>query len=217
MDLNGYSMRIWRLFEDPALPEAEEVDLLVVMGGPMNIYEEDRYPYLNGEKDLIRACIGEHKHVLGICLGAQLISDALGEKVYKNQQKEIGWFPVYKETREDGDGGHDIHSVFPDRFTPFHWHGETFALPQDTYPLGSSRACRNQGFLLGEHVLALQFHLEITGSIVESLLVHAAGDMTPGPYVQSAGEIRSGTKHCLENRTLLFQLLDRFLEPLQKR
>ncbi len=214
MDLYGYSMRIWRLYEDPSLPQVEEVDLLVVMGGPMNIYQEVRYPYLLVEKELIHGCLSAHKHVLGICLGAQLIADALGEKVFKNDQKEIGWFPVQKGIVA---GEQDIRSVLPDLFTPFHWHGETFALPVGARPLGSSKACRNQGFLLDDHVIVLQFHLEITGQILEGLLKHAASDMTPGPYVQDASEIRSGTEHCLANRAILFQLLDRFLRPVKKR
>jgi GMP synthase-like glutamine amidotransferase len=213
MDQHGHSMVIWRLYEDPSLPDPEEVDMLVVMGGPMNIYEEDKYPYLAGEKDLIHACIREHKYVIGICLGAQLMADALGEKVFKNSEKEIGWFPVHTDG-ENAD--HEILSVFPENFTPFHWHGETFGIPVDARKLGSSDACMNQGFLYGDHVLALQFHLEITPHIVEDLLQYAARDMTPGEYVQTAGEIRDGLEHCPTNRAVLFQLLDGFMGPVQK-
>jgi len=213
MEHHAYSMQVWRLFENPSLPDIEDVDLLAVMGGPMNIYEEERYPYLAGEKELIHACIREHKHVLGICLGAQLIADALGEKVFKNREKEIGWFTMHP----DGDNeDHEILSVFPVKFTPFHWHGETFDLPEGARLLGSSVACRNQGFLFGNHVLALQFHLEITPQIVEDLLEHASGDMTPDGYVQSSEEIRKGIEHCSANRVILFRLLDRFLGPAQK-
>jgi GMP synthase-like glutamine amidotransferase len=204
MDRHGHSMQVWRLFENPSLPDIEEVDGLVVMGGPMNIYEEDRYPYLAGEKELIRACIRELKYVFGICLG---------EKVFKNSEKEIGWFPVHR----DGDSeDHDIRSVFPETFTPFHWHGETFDLPEGARLLGSSVACRNQGFLYGDHVLALQFHLEVTPQVVEGLLQHASVDLTAGTYVQSVQEIREGLEYCPENKLILFQLLDRFLEPEHK-
>jgi GMP synthase (glutamine-hydrolysing) len=213
MDQQGHTMQVWRLFENPSLPHIEDVDLLIVMGGPMNIYEEERYPYLAAEKELIGACIREHKHVLGICLGAQLIADALGEKVFKNREKEIGWFPVH----QDGDSeDHEIRSVFQGTFTPFHWHGETFDLPDGARLLGSSVSCRNQGFLFGNHVLAMQFHLEITPQIVEDLLEYASGDKTPGDFVQSSGEIRKGFKHCSTNRAILFRLLDRFLGPAQK-
>ncbi len=212
MDQHGHSMQVWRLYEDLSLPDIEDVDLLVVMGGPMNIYQEDRYPYLTGEKELIKACIREQKQVLGICLGAQLIADALGEKVFKNKEKEIGWFPVHT----DGDSeGHEIPPVFPDTFFAFHWHGETFGLPEGARLLGSSMACFNQGFLYGDHVLALQFHLEITPQIVEDLLVHAAGDMRPGDYVQSIPQIREGLVYCPQNRAILFQILNSFLGTVQ--
>ncbi len=214
MDLRGHSMQVWKLFENLSFPDIEDIDLLVIMGGPMNIYEEDRYPFLVAEKELIKACMREQKPVLGICLGAQLIADALGEKVFKNSEKEIGWFPVHM----DGViADHEILSVFPENFTPFHWHGETFGVPVDARRLGSSEACRNQGFLYGDHVLALQFHLEITPQIVEGLLKYAVGDMTAGEYVQSAGEIGKGLEHGWANREILFSLLDRFPGPEQKK
>jgi len=212
IDQRGHSMQVWKLYESPSFPEVEDIDLLVLMGGPMNIYEEDRYPYLAAEKELIKACIREHKHVLGICLGAQLCADALGEKVFKNREKEIGWFPVHL----DGDSeDHEIRSVFPGTFTPFHWHGETFDLPEGSRLLGSSGACRNQGFQYGKHVLALQFHLEITPQTVDGLLQHASDDLTAGTFVQSVREIKEGLEYCPGNKDILFRLLDRFLEPKQ--
>lgn len=213
MDQHGFSMQVWKLFEDPTLPEAEDVELLLVMGGPMNVYEEDKYPYLADEKELIRACIRQHKFVLGICLGAQLIADVLGEKVFKNREKEIGWFPMFPFGERDD---HKLHPVFPETFMPFHWHGETFGLPEGARLLGSSAACRNQGFLYGDHVLALQFHLEITPQIVDDLLQHAADDLTAGDYVQSVREIKEGLENGPENRAILFSLLDRFTEPIHQ-
>jgi len=212
MDRHGHSMQSWRLYEDPSLPEVEDVDMLVVMGGPMNIYEEKRYPYLAGEKELINACVQEHKHVLGICLGAQLIADVLGEKVFKNREKEIGWFPMFSHGASDD---HNPGPVFPETFMPFHWHGETFGLPEGAKLLGSSPACRNQGFLYGDHVLALQFHLEITPQIIEDLLQHASGDLTAGDYVQSIQEIREGLEYGPENRAILFKILDEFTGGIQ--
>ncbi len=140
-------------------------------------------------KQLIRACIKQHRKVLGICLGAQLIADALGEKIFRNREKEIGWFPV----QTDVDAvDREIFLAFPGTFTPFHWHGETFDLPQGAWLLGSSTACRTQGFLFGDHVLALQFHLEITPEIIEGLLKHASDDLTEGLFVHSVREIREG-------------------------
>jgi GMP synthase-like glutamine amidotransferase len=207
----GLELQTWKMYESRALPEAEDVDLLVVMGGPMNVYEEVKFPFLAGEKQLIRACIRQQRKVLGICLGAQLIADALGEKVFRNREKEIGWFPV--QTRAEN-RDHYLGLVFPGRFVPFHWHGETFNLPAGARPLGSSGACLNQGFLYQDHVLALQFHLEITPEITEGLLKYAAQDGTAGPFVQPEREIREGLAHGPVNRAMLYALLDRFTEPL---
>jgi GMP synthase-like glutamine amidotransferase len=207
MEEKDHDLQVWKLYERPLLPEAENVDMLVIMGGPMNVCEDDKFPYLAGEKQLVRDCIKGHRKVLGICLGAQLIADVLGGRVIRNREKEIGWLPVYTQ---DENKEHEIHAVFPDRFTPFHWHGDTFDLPEGALLLGSSEACRNQGFLYGDHVLALQFHLEITPEITEGLLRHASGDLTAGPFVQSSREIREGLRHCADNRMILFRLLDRF-------
>ena len=213
MDRHGHAMQVWRLYEDSFLPAVDDIDLLVVMGGPMNIYEEGKYPYLAGEKELIRACIKQHRKVLGICLGAQLIADALGEKIFRNREKEIGWFPV----QTDVDAvDREIFLAFPGTFTPFHWHGETFDLPRGAGLLGSSTACRTQGFLFGDHVLALQFHLEITPEIIEGLLKHASADLTEGLFVQPVREIREGLGNCPANRAILFDILDRFVGPVQK-
>ena len=206
MDQHGHSMQVWRLFENPSLPDIEDVDLLVVMGGPMNIYEEERYPYLAGEKELIRACIREHKHVLGICLGAQLIADALGEKVFKNREKEIGWFTMLP----DGDNeDHEILSVIPVTFTPFHWHGETFDLPEGASLLGSSGACRNQGFLYGDHVLALQFHLKTTPDSASDIISHSDEQDRPGRFVQSAKSMLDDPRKFSVANRLMVLLLDR--------
>jgi GMP synthase-like glutamine amidotransferase len=213
MDQRGHSMQVWKLFENLSFPDIEDIDLLVIMGGPMNIYEEERYPFLVAEKELIKACIREQKSVLGICLGAQLIADALGEKVFKNREKEIGWFPVQRDGELEDN---EIQQVFPAIFTPLHWHGETFDLPEGANLLGSSAACRIQGFLYGDHVIALQFHLEVTLQVVEGLLQHAADDLTEGAFVQSVAEIEEGLEYCPENKLILFQLLDRFLDPEQK-
>ena len=207
MEESGHDMQVWKMYENRSLPETGDVDMLVVMGGPMNINEDERYPFLVGEKYLIRSCIRQQKHVLGICLGAQLIADALGMKVFRNREKEIGWFPVHAR---EGNRDHYLCSVIPERFIPFHWHGETYDLPQGAILLGSSEACLNQGFLYGDHVLALQFHLEITPQIIEGLLKHASKDMTAGPYIQSVAEVRGGLGNCPANKAILYRLLERF-------
>jgi GMP synthase-like glutamine amidotransferase len=133
------------LFEGKSLPEMEEFDWLIIMGGPMNIYEEDKYPWLRKEKEFIKRAIASDKIVLGICLGAQLMADALGGNVHKNMHREIGWFPVNltpaaKKSR--------IFGVLPERFMAMHWHGDTFDLPPGALHAAESQACSNQAFEL---------------------------------------------------------------------
>src|SRR5262249_47695751 len=138
--------------------QLQEIDLVVVLGGPMNIYEEDKFPWLIAEKKFIRQAIEEKLAVLGLCLGSQLIADVLGAKIYPNDEKEIGWFPV--EVTEAA-LKHRLFSHWPNFFTPFHWHGDTFDLPEGAIHLARSQACRNQAFLYQDRVVGLQFHLEI--------------------------------------------------------
>ena len=136
---------------------------------------------------------------MGICLGAQLLADVLGEKPYPNTEKEIGWFPVA--------GDRDI---LPGTFIPFHWHGETFDLPKGALHLASSLVCRNQAFSYKENVLALQMHIEVTPGLIEGLLEHASDDLTAGDWVQSEDEIRAGLSNSEANRDALFRLLGKF-------
>jgi GMP synthase-like glutamine amidotransferase len=162
--------------ESPGLPTLDAVDFLVVMGGPMNVYEHDAYPWLVAEKDFICSCIGAGKPVLGICLGAQLIADALGGEVTRAPYEEIGWYPV-----ELTAAGRElpVFSGFPDRFTALHWHGDMFSIPAGAVHVASSAACPNQAFSYdGGRVVGLQFHLEETRESLAEL-VEAAGQDLP--------------------------------------
>lgn len=160
-----------RLFRNDPLPGTEDFDWLVVMGGPMGIYDHDEFPWLVAEKKLIQQAIGAGKTVLGICLGAQLIADVLGAKVYPGPQKEIGWFPIKRAA-----GAPDL---IPDTLTVFHWHGDTFDLPEGAVPLASSAACKNQGFIYNGRVVALQFHMETTVESMEALIENCGHEL-PG-------------------------------------
>ncbi|MGH8655750.1 MAG: type 1 glutamine amidotransferase [Gammaproteobacteria bacterium] len=113
-----------KFFENSMLPNVNDIDLLVVMGGPMSVNDEADLPWLVTEKQLIRAAIEKERAVVGICLGAQLIANAMGAPVYPNKEKEIGWFPVSRAPAHDPRG---LFS-FPAELLVFHWHGETFDL-----------------------------------------------------------------------------------------
>ncbi len=119
-----YKITHTRFFESEDLPHPSRVDLLIVMGGPMSANDEQTYPWLTREKEFLRQCIHSGKRVLGICLGAQLIAHAMGARVYRNRDPEIGWFPVQGVPPNDSS-----FFSFPPTFKAFHWHGETFDLP----------------------------------------------------------------------------------------
>ena len=176
-----------RLYESYQLPDITGIDLLIVMGGPMNVTDESYYPWLIDEKVFIREAIRTGVPVLGVCLGAQLIAAALGSRIFANKYKEIGWFPV--ELVNDN----CELLPFPKRFPAFHWHGDTFDLPKGAVHLMRSDGCQNQGFMIGENVIGLQFHLETTPEVVELMIENCADDMIDGPYGQCPTTIREIT------------------------
>jgi GMP synthase-like glutamine amidotransferase len=141
--------------------DAEAYDALIFMGGPMSV--NDDLPYLRGEEGLIRDAIRRGIPVLGICLGSQLIAHALGVEVRRCARKEIGWFDIELTPAARRD---PLFAGLANREIVFHWHGETFDLPEGAVLLASSERCRNQAFRLGESVYGLQFHPEVTPGMI---------------------------------------------------
>lgn len=179
LEVAGYETTATRFYQSAILPHPESVDLLIILGGPMSVNDEDHFPWLRTEKLFIREIIKSGTPVVGICLGAQLIASSLGESVYPNRRKEIGWFPVQRVTSQN-----DALFSFPEIAEVFHWHGETFDLPQGAELLASSEGCRNQAFQLGTSVIGLQFHLEMTPETVQDLITHCRDDLQPAKFVQ---------------------------------
>lgn len=178
---HGYTLTHTRFYQDiPALPELSDIDVLVVMGGPMSVNDETEFPWLVTEKRYVRAAIQAGKPVLGVCLGAQLIASVLGARVFPNKLREIGWFPVRAAEVAESDG----LFAFPEQIEVFHWHGETFDIPDGAVLLASSKACRNQAFQYGSKVLGLQFHLETTPESARSIVDHCRDELVPADYVQ---------------------------------
>jgi GMP synthase-like glutamine amidotransferase len=194
----GYTATCTRLWAGDGLPHISAVDGLIVMGGPMGVYDEAAYPWLVNEKTFIRRIIAANKPVLGICLGAQLIAEVLGAAVRKNSQKEIGFFPVR------GDG-----RILPQSFVPFHWHGDTFGIPPGAVPLASSTATANQAFVFKDDVLALQFHLETTEESLLELYRNALDEIMDGPFIQTLEQMRPFFPQLRDGNLRMFDLLNR--------
>lgn len=195
-----------RLQAGVSLPAADDFDWLIVLGGPMNIYEYGQHPWLRAEKALIRAAITAGKRVFGICLGAQLIADVLGGKVTRNRASEIGWFPVRLTAAGRAS---PLLRDWPNEIEVFHWHGDTYALPPGAECLAQSEACEQQAFAWGGgRVVGLQFHPEITAANARDWL--AQETLEPAAYVQAPQQIlRELPRYGVANR-LLLQLLERY-------
>jgi GMP synthase-like glutamine amidotransferase len=201
----GMSATTTRFYDDPRLPEMRDVDLLVVLGGPCSVNDEAELPWLVDEKRFIRRAIESGKPVVGVCLGAQLIASAMGARVFPNGQKEIGWFPVQMVHANE----ERSMLTLPESFMAFHWHGETFELPQGAVHIARSAACENQGFQLGERAIGLQFHLEATPGNVQTLVTHCRGEIVPSPYIQREEELLSIEQRRYDSvNALMDQVLD---------
>lgn len=173
-------------YRGDSAPEIDSFDALIVMGGPMNIDEHDRYPWLKLEKQTIKAAIDAGKTVIGICLGAQLIASALGAAVKPGRHREIGWFDLQ---RQPGADQSPLSDLLPERFPAFHWHGDTVELPEGAQLLASSEACQNQIFSIGDNVLGLQCHLETTPRTATALIENCGDELDGSHYVQSAEDM----------------------------
>jgi GMP synthase-like glutamine amidotransferase len=196
-----------RLYAGEQLPRPDEFDVLIVMGGPMNIYEYAAHPWLRAEKALIRAAIAQGRRVLGICLGAQLIADVLGGPVRPSAESEIGWFPL-KKTAEGG--RHPLMAGLAETFLAFHWHGDTYALPPGAVRLAESEACAQQAFAWdGNRVLGLQFHLEVTYDNAVAWFRHER--ISPARYVQTPEQILAERKAFDANNDGMRAVLAQFL------
>lgn len=167
-----------------------EPDLLVVLGGPIGVYDTDLYPFLNPEIELIAQRLRSRRPVLGICLGSQLMAKALGARVYAAGVKEIGWAPLQltPEGRESCLGHLEGSAVL-------HWHGDTFDLPEGAVRLASTPVCKNQAFSWGKAALALQFHAEAAGMALESWFVGHTAEIGAIPGI-SVPQLRADTQRC---------------------
>jgi len=194
-------------FNNEALPAIDSFDRLVVMGGPMGVYEEKEYLWLVDEKKFIDQAIRNGKKVLGICLGAQLIAAAAGADVYKQSHPEIGWFDVFQT--EQGKAS-EVFSALPDAFEAFHWHSDTFDLPRGAKRLAESGACKNQAFELNGNVVGLQFHLESTVESINNLIKNSGSGLEEKDFVQSRDTIESECGEVKFINQLMDILLERF-------
>lgn len=200
------SIGFTRFYEEKwTLPDINEIDFLIVMGGPMGVYEEEKYSWMKAEKQFIRDAIDQGKIVLGICLGSQFIAEVLGAKVFPNHRKEIGWYDITSTGEITAKG---LWSEIPPVNPVFHWHGDTFEIPAGSIQLYRSENCENQAFLYKDRVLGLQFHAEVTPELLRGMVEAGAEELVPGMSVQSASEILKKSEKTEEVNSLMRLFLE---------
>lgn len=210
--LKKHKVSFTLVFNNEKFPNPADIDWLIIMGGGMSVYEEDKYPQLTQEKEFIRKCIDTKKTILGICLGSQFLADSLGAKVYPAKEKEIGWFPVllYKNNLPV-----PLKSL-PGSLMAFHWHGDTFDIPKNAVGFASSELTPNQGFFYDENILALQYHYEVDEYAVRKMVQNAEKELSEkGRFIQSSEKIIEGIRYVKENNSIMFRMLD-YLESKTK-
>lgn len=205
--LNDHCVTQTMLHEDAPLPEMSAFDALIVMGGPMGVYDTAAHDWIAKEKHFIAQVLKQNKKVLGICLGAQLIADVLGAKVYPNPEKEIGWHAV---TRCPALQNTPWAQTIPSQFFAFHWHGDTFDLPAGALHLAQNKACHHQAFFYPPAAIGLQFHLEATQESIAQLIQHCGQELIPTPYVQPAADIEAMVDLIAPSNQLMSNILDHF-------
>lgn len=182
LDGCGIPYRIVHLTSSP-LPDGDGFDTLIMLGGPMSVNEESKYPYLTGEMRLAERFMKQGKKVFGVCLGAQLMAKALGARIYPGQEQEVGWYDI--ECVDEGPDdphmarlfSHPRTGAISTKMKVFHWHGETFDIPAGADRLAASALYPNQAFRYGTHAYAFQFHIEVTREILLQWLAKEPVDL----------------------------------------
>ncbi|WP_276480875.1 type 1 glutamine amidotransferase [Paraflavitalea pollutisoli] len=179
-----HTITVTRIWEQAQFPSVADVDVLIVMGGPMGVYDDHLYKWLPDEKNFIYDVVKADKKVIGICLGAQLLASVLGATIFTNKHKEIGWFPV----TFDKSFSEWLGAEVPDTMDVFHWHGDKFDNPYGGVIQAASEACNHQVFTYGEHLIGLQFHLEATPDTICEMIKNGTEELVEGPFIQP-GEV----------------------------
>lgn len=199
-----------RLYRGDPLPDLSDVGFLLIMGGPMNIYEEDKYPWIIEEKSFIKNAIFAEIPILGICLGGQLIADVLGGIVTKSIFPEYGWHTVTRnpDIYLNPDMEENIISrLFPERIDVFQWHQDTFTIPSGAIPLYRSDFCFNQAFMYNNKVVGLQFHPEMDKDTIQEFLNLSNQELTDKGLLHVRDDILHRIDLCTQGHNFVAELI----------
>jgi GMP synthase-like glutamine amidotransferase len=187
LEQSGHQISSTHFYESgSSLPQADNIDALIVLGGKMNVYDDALHTWLPAEKALVQTCIAQGKKVLGICLGAQLAAVALGAEVKQAPHRELGWFRVWPQQPTTLPW---LDVLLAETPLIFHSHEDQFAIPEGATLVARTAGNEHAAFLYGQHVLGLQFHAEVTRQDITILLDDFGHQEGHGSYVQSRTEI----------------------------
>jgi len=205
-----YNITSTHLYKGDFLPDdTSDIDFLIIMGGPMGVYDESEFLWLVNEKKFIEKAINSPiKKILGICLGAQLLANVLGAEVRKNRVREIGWFPV--NLTMDGKE-HPAFKDVPGAFDALHWHGDTFDIPSGAKHIAFSAFCENQAFSY-RNIIGLQFHPEVNRDLLAGFLNDPGMELIPSPSVNNPESMMKNPLNFLNIEKILYEFIDNFIE-----
>lgn len=202
----GHELKIIRADLGEAFPSRDEVHFLIILGGQPGVYEEEKHPWLVGEKEWVHSISQNGKHVFGICMGAQLLADIYGATVKEAAHKEIGWWPVRFHGAENR---HPLLAGMPDEATFFQFHKDTFTIPESAVLQAENEAFSNQAFTIGEKILALQFHPEMDEEILRYAMDELGHSIQEDKFIQPPEKILK-EHHFSKSKVNLFHILDNF-------
>lgn len=206
---NNFSTSVTRFDLKLELSSVQDFDWLVIMGGAMGVHDSDQYPWIHEEIEFIKKAIHSGKIVIGICLGSQMIASALGARVYKNSEPEIGFWPITfsQESQKD-----NVFQHFPGEMNVMHFHFDTFELPKGAIAMAKSSITPVQAFRFRNNVFAFQFHPELTESNLPVFVSELVPDIIPGTLVQNPHEILEKINYCSINNKIFSKVLDEILQ-----
>ena len=202
-------LNIHHIYLNESLPDLNSMDALIVLGGPMNIDQEQTYPWLVDEKKMIRDFLKTDKPYLGICLGGQLLAQVLGGEVRRNQYREIGWHSVHQKQN------HPLFQDWPESFEVFQWHEDFFTLPPNCRSLMGNSVSEHQAYILGDRVVGLQFHPEATHEWIFDGYQNSIEkyDLSKEPFIHSLSQTSELTPQNLQlMKPMFFNFLDRLFK-----
>ena len=205
----GISIHTIHIFAGEKVPaELGTDDGLIVLGGPVSVYESEKYPYLINEIRLIETVLQENKPILGICLGSQLLASALGANIIKSGQQEIGWFPVTLSEAAQTDV---LWNGVENEFMAYHWHGDVFNLPEDAVSLASSMLTEHQAFTHKERAYGILFHPEATKEIIWGMTQNFAEE-AEGAGVTQKEILEDSEKYLLAFQAIADKIFNRWVK-----